>query len=151
MATLANGVTLLRVFAGDTAGSALGINNLGDVVGWSNPSSGATQALVWSRASAWYPVVLEKLYNNLGSKAYDINEQGQIVGFSYTPSSLTAGVLWENGSVYDLNALAGVANTKGNPRVTWANAINDIGQISGITNVKAGVIDDRAVVLTRKP
>jgi probable HAF family extracellular repeat protein len=149
MATLANGVTLLRVFAGDTAGSALGINNLGDVVGWSNPSSGATQAIVWSHASAWSPVALKKLHNNLGCKAYDINEQGQIVGFSYTNSSLHAGVLWENGSVYDLNALAGVAN--GKPSVTWATSINDIGQICGVANVEAGVIDDRAVVLTRKP
>jgi probable HAF family extracellular repeat protein len=149
MATLANGVTLLRVFAGDTAGSALGINNLGDVVGWSNPSGGATQAIVWSRGSAWYPVILKRLHNNLGCKAYDINEQGQIVGFSYTNSALHAGVLWENDSVYDLNTLAGAAH--GNPSVTWATAINDMGQISGVANVKAGVVDDRAVVLTRKP
>jgi uncharacterized membrane protein len=155
MATVQDGATHLGVFAGDTAGSALGMNNHGDVVGWSNPSGGATQAIVWSFASSWKPAVLKKLGNKLGGKAYDINEHGQIVGWSFTTwpptlSSMTAGVLWENGAVYDLNALAGVPAGK-HPRVTWATAINDFGQITGITNVKAGVIDDAAVVLTRKP
>lgn len=156
MATLADGATFLSVFAGDTAGSALGINNLGDVVGWSNPSSGITQAIVWSRASTWNPVALKRLGNNFPCKAYGINEQGKIVGLSYTTwpptlSSSTAGVLWESGAVYDLNALAGVSSLKKTPRVTWATAINDIDQISGVMNASATSDDSRAVVLTRKP
>jgi probable HAF family extracellular repeat protein len=149
MATLDNGVTLLSVFPGDTDGSALGINNLGDVVGYSG-----SHAIVWSHASAWNPVALKSLGNNAPSRAYDINEQGKIVGYAYAtwPNSkptLSAGVLWENGAVYDLNTLAGVA--KGSPHVTWATAINDIGQISGVMNASATSNDSRAVVLTRKP
>ena len=156
MATLANGATLLSLIAGDTAGGALGINNRGDVVGWSQPSSGTGQAIVWSNASAWNPVALKRLGSNAPSRAYDINEQGQIVGYAYAtwPNSKptnSAGVLWENGSVYNLNALAGVSSTKSTPRVTWATAINDIGQISGVMNASATSDDSRAVVLTRKP
>lgn len=151
MATLDGGVTLLSVLAGDKAGSARGINNLGDVVGWSQPISGAKQAIVWSHTTGWNPVALKRLGNNLSCDAYDINEQGQIVGWSSTTSVLSAGVLWESGSVFDLNTLAGVGTQKNTPRVTWATGINDIGQISGVMNASATSNDSRAVVLTRKP
>lgn len=150
MTALGNPATLLSVIPGDTGGGALGINNLGDVVGWSG-----IHAVVWSHASL-SPVALKMLASNAPCVAYDINEQGQIVGYAYAtwPNSkptLSAGVLWENGAVYDLNTLAGVSSTKNAPRVTWASAINDMGQISAIMNASATADDSRATVLTRKP
>jgi probable HAF family extracellular repeat protein len=133
-------VEFLGVLSGHASGEAHGINNLGDVVGQSNSSSGLTQAVVWPAGSP--PIALKSLGKNLSSSASDINEQGKIVGWSYAVVSGT--------TMRDLNTLAGISG-KTKYRVTVATAINNTSQISGVMNVYGGGQDDLAVVLTRKP
>lgn len=144
----------LGTLGGDSS-SAESINNLGQVVGYSDVKDGFPR-----HAFLWEDGVMKSL-GTLGgddSYAYDINNLGQIVGtaqtgqlreYPYLPANLTTeiahGFLWENGVMTDLNSL--ISESSGWEIISpWA--INDLGEIAGI-----GVRNSqwRAFLMTPKP
>ena len=75
---------------------------------------------------------------NLGmskSEAYGINNKGQIVGCSSTVDDYGHAFLWENGAMTDLNPQLG------NPSGSFAQGINDAGQIFGRKDYYTWLLD----------
>jgi probable HAF family extracellular repeat protein len=123
----------LGTLGGSTSGASR-INDLGQVVGWSekNTSWYDTSGTAWPERHAF-------LYRNgrledlgaLGgssSEACDINAQGLIVGVSSTKDGGPHAFLYENGVMRDLNSLI----TPGSGWIlTRAGGVNSLGQIVG--------------------
>ena len=89
----------LRALPGDGGSHAYGVNNSGQVVGWSGSLSGRIDAVLWQGNET---ILLEGLNNDHGSTALDINNRGQIVGYSESDDGDWSAVLWENGKATDL-------------------------------------------------
>ena len=102
----------------DGFSEAVAINNSGQIAGY---ASGATSF----HAALWQNGTISDLDTGrtAGSAAYGINARGQVVGVN----GFTA-ALWDNGSFTDLGALP-------NQHGSFANAINDTGQIVGASVV----------------
>lgn len=104
---------------------ALGINDGGVVVGWSETADFTTRAFVWQSG------VMTEL-PTLGGSAFaaDVNAAGQIVGWSVAPDGRSHAVLWEGGAITDLGTLGGDES--------YANGINDRGDVVGGARTAAG-------------
>jgi probable HAF family extracellular repeat protein len=116
---------------GGVASGALGVNNEGQVVGYS--ALDADQSRI--HAVLWTDGVIKDL-GTLGadfSLATAVNDHGQVVGYSYTAqlpccgaSSYQHAFLWQGGHMQDLGVLGTDFTVQ-----SRANAINDSGQIVG--------------------
>ena len=127
---------------GGLNGYAAGVNNEGQVVGWSettfhDPTCAGTQILQFE-ATMWGPgpnqiVALPPLAPDPDSAATAINDRGQVVGISGLCSVAVGGasaehaLLWENRVPHDLGNIGGKA---------WNTpvAINNRGVIAGFAN-----------------
>src|SRR5688500_7983790 len=107
--------TLLQPASGYTSSQGFGINNTGQVVGFSSTGCCAVAPTLWSGGTA---TNLGTLGGSAGL-AFGVNSSGQAVGMS-TIAGDTANhaTLWSGGSIIDLGAQRAVA-------------INDAGQIVG--------------------
>jgi probable HAF family extracellular repeat protein len=110
---------------GGQYGQGLGINNLGQAVGWSNYAGDEHgPAFLWNYLHGLQALAL--LPGGLDAFADNINDLGQIVGFSGTSDGF-APAIWQNGKVTDLQQLV-PADT---PPLTWSMGnINDLGEIA---------------------
>jgi probable HAF family extracellular repeat protein len=104
---------------GGTQSQAYGINNLGQIVGWSSLTGDASRhATLWKGG---IPIDLGTLGES--SEAYGINDAGQIVGYSSLTGGVHLATLWNGGTLTDLGTLGGTQSR--------AYGINNLGQIVG--------------------
>ncbi len=132
----------LATVEGDRVGTALFINNKGQVVGTSGTCSTFNpqlffpihplHAVFWDRDGT--PIEIPSLGGNeqsvMGNLALGINNSAQVVGFSSLPDNVTFhAFLWsrEAGRTIDLGTPPGVANSS-------AIAINDSGVAVGVSS-----------------
>lgn len=76
------GIQLLPMLPGALASFGLGINNFGEVVGWSLPNTrdGAYKAFIWTPTGGTQDI--GNLGGSYGAQAFAINDAGQVVGSS---------------------------------------------------------------------
>lgn len=105
---------------GGGSSQALGINASGQVVGWSNTSSGSQQ-----HAFLWKNGIIQDLgtFGGNASFAYGINDNGQVVGTYLNTDNGNIAFLWQNGIVQNLGAWSDYYSI--------AYGINDNGQVVG--------------------
>jgi probable HAF family extracellular repeat protein len=117
-------VQQLPTVEGDPDGYALGINELGQVVGGTGTCSGNSHAVLWENGSA---IELPNLGNASYNEALAINNQAQIVGLSSSPDGTTFyAALWQNRTIKNLGTLPG-------DFAALATGINNKGQVVGST------------------
>ena len=137
---LTNGVYRAMLYNGDwkelgTLGgsnsAALGINDLGQMVGYAQLTGGSNHAFLWVSGST-NGVVGNPEMSDLGtlggseSQADDINDAGQIGGYSNTASNLNDhAILYAGGNMADIHTLEGTL------RNSYSFGINSSGQIAG--------------------
>jgi probable HAF family extracellular repeat protein len=110
----------LGTLPGALSSEALGINDAGSVVGWSDLGDGVNHAFLWRNGRM---TDLGSLTGPTGSStANDINNRGEIVGNSSAPDGFHP-FLWRNGRMTDLGTLGG--------DLAVANGINDRGEVVG--------------------
>ncbi|MGB2634001.1 MAG: hypothetical protein WAM58_08705 [Candidatus Acidiferrum sp.] len=119
------GVKALPVLAGDTDGEASGINNSGQIVGYSgNCLNPTVHALLWKNGQL---VNLGSLGGVTSSAPTSINNRGEVTRNSDLPGDTTYhAFLWGNGTMTDLGTLPGDS-------LSYGNSINDKGQIVGVS------------------
>ena len=109
---------------------ALGINNAGQVVGWSTTNTGE-HATIWNGTT---PTDLGTLPGGHDSVATAINNLGQVVGYSYTSGGHAEhATLWDHGTKIDLNTFLDNATRSAGWVLSIAHGINDSGWIVGDT------------------
>jgi len=109
----------------------LGGNDKGQTVGIADVTGGAT-----SHAVLWYKGGITDLGTLSGPNGYSyaqlVNNEQLVVGGSTTADGGSDAVLWDRGAITDLGTLA----SSPNPAITsFANGINDLGQIVGGSQV----------------
>jgi probable HAF family extracellular repeat protein len=121
--------------------TASGINNAGQITGFSYTSSGTQQAIVWENEIMMglpappLPVVSWDFHS---SRATDINDLGQVAGIVITKGGIERACLWTNGGGRELGVLPGGLHSS-----AWA--LNDLGQVVGNSQF-AGVWMEHAVL-----
>ena len=119
----------------DTPGRAWGVNNRGDVVGFSRVAGTTSQATLWAgpnRPRLGQPVGLGSLGDGERfSEAFAINDHRQVVGRSLVTGSTERAFLWEeHAGMSDLGAL-GLDHSR-------ATDINQRGRVVGDASTFAG-------------
>jgi len=113
---------------------AYGINTSGQVVGYSDTSSGEYHAFLYDESATLKLQDLGTLGGN--SAAWDVNDSSQVVGYSYTSAGAKHAFLKESGQpMIDLNTLIPADSGW---TIRDAKAINNEGQIAA-TGDKEGV------------
>lgn len=105
---------------------ATGINNRGQVVGFSDVSGDTTMhAFLWENGKM---TDLGNLPGDFLSFAWGVSESGQVLGQSCDANGNCRGFLWQDGVMTDLNALI----PAGSPLfIIDANDMNSAGEITG--------------------
>ena len=119
------GMKKLSTLPGGTVGGAIGINDAGAVVGYSNMKGHAATdffAVKWSPSGAI--TNLGTLSGGSSSAAFQINSAGEISGDSFMPSGVVNAARWSNNKIRNLGKLQGAIFSAG-------LAINDNGHIVG--------------------
>src|SRR5262249_34143772 len=84
---------------GGNDSDAHGINDYGQVVGWSDVSAGVTHGFIWSEGQMTDVGTL----GGVNSLAFSINDRGQVVGQADTSGGQPHGFVWTNGVMTDVN------------------------------------------------
>jgi len=119
------GMKDLGTLSGATVSGAIGINDAGTVVGYSNVKGKAATDFVaaqWSSTGAISN--LGTLSGGSSSSAFEINSSGEVTGDSFLSSGLVNATSWTNKKIKNLGALSGAIFTAGLD-------INDSGEIVG--------------------
>jgi probable HAF family extracellular repeat protein len=114
----------LATVVGDPDGQAQGINERGQVVGYSGDCIRAHHAMLWEDGTA-FP--LPGLGIERSNIAYAINDRGEIVGQSRSADGTTfVAVIWRDRVITNLGTLPG-------DHAAFATGINNRGQVVGST------------------
>lgn len=111
----------LPTVEGDPDGIAVGINDPGQVVGFTGTCTAALHAVLWENGMA---TELPNLGSTSQNVALAINNRGQIVGNSSPDPTTIYAVLWQNGKITKLGTISGDFASN-------ASGINDKGQVVG--------------------
>jgi probable HAF family extracellular repeat protein len=131
-------VTALAGLPGADASEATGVNNLGQIVGYSSAGSGR-HAVEWNAAGVVTDLGIVPGAQSISS-ANGINDLGEVVGLD-NPTHLTVvAVRWINGQLDDFGT-AEQDDVEG----TDANAVNDFGEIVGSDYLIHGLGSHRVV------
>jgi probable HAF family extracellular repeat protein len=107
---------------------ASGINNLGQVVGFSDmPGDTSFQGFLWTKDKGMHP--LGTLPGDVSSVAISNNDAGYVAGLSLDADFNPRAFLWQNGVMTDLNTLT---PAEGSLFLLTACSINSSGQIIGL-------------------
>lgn len=121
-------VDTLPPLPGDSVSEAGGINERGDVVGYSGTCGPIFSLPTTIHAVMWRhekPIDLGNLGGTIANEAMSINNHDQVVGLSALRGNKTAhAFLWQNGKMTDLGTLPG-------DHLSTAGGINDAGQVLG--------------------
>jgi probable HAF family extracellular repeat protein len=79
---------------------ALGMNDVGAVVGWARTSDGSTHGFTWSQETGMMDL---GTLGGMWAEARNINDLGQAVGVATTPDGRERAAYWYGGEIYDLN------------------------------------------------
>jgi probable HAF family extracellular repeat protein len=112
--TKQDGMRDLGTLPGATVSGAIGINQSGTVVGYSNVKGQITTnfvAVEWSRTGAI--TNLGTLSGGASSSAFEINATGEIAGDSYVASGAVDATSWTDNKIKNLGALSGAIFTAG--------------------------------------
>jgi uncharacterized membrane protein len=125
----------LGVFGSDWSSLAYSLNDLGQVVGQSNPPF-SNRPVLWQNDAAHTAVELPLLPGDNYGSAHLINNAGTIVGYSAYDEPGTWNVsgskivIWIGGAPYDLNSL--VVQAADGWTITYVASINNLGQMTAI-------------------
>lgn len=109
---------------GGSFGSAYGVNNSSQVVGWSRLTTESTwHATLWNNSTT--ATDLGTLGGN-NSEAFAINNAGNVVGWSHNAAGTSRATLWSASSIIDLGAVDGSTESE-------AYGINASNQIVGLS------------------
>ena len=126
------GMKDLGTLTGATVSGAIGLNDSGTVVGYSNIKGQPVTDFV---AVEWAPGQaiqnLGTLSGGASSAAFQINSAGEISGDSFVASGIVSATRWVNGKIKNLGKLPGALFTSG-------LAINDNGYIVGESDLNYG-------------
>jgi probable HAF family extracellular repeat protein len=122
----------LGALPGDSSSAAMGLNELGQVVGWSNGPNG-TRAFVYTDGAGM--AELPPLPGQSAARARDINDAGQVSGASgvETTSSPMHAVRWTEGVPRDLGTL-------GTGLFSQGLVLNAYGQVVGYSYTDGGAL-----------
>lgn len=123
--TPTGGMKNLGVLSAGTVSGAIGLNDAGTIVGYSNvKGQPATNFIAVQWSPAGHIKSLGKLTGGSSSAAFQINSAGQVAGDSFLSTGVVNATSWTNSKIQNLGALSGAIFTAG-------LAINDAGQIVG--------------------
>jgi len=125
--------TTLPVVDGDQSGVATGVNDQGQIVGYSYTGQ-VYHSISWQNGQA---TQLPSL--GASTRDYAINDQGIIVGSAEDSNGLAVATEIVNGAVIQLGYLSGGYLNTDNLAVSRAFAINDADQIVGLSLTSSGV------------
>jgi uncharacterized membrane protein len=131
-------VTEIQPPAGYTASRAMGINNLGEVVGRFYNIDPATGEAVNRKAFVWDRTNGASLLVTLAGEAsaWAINDNGFVAGYSYNAAGKQRAALWDlqEGTVDDIGALRNTS-TGVNGESSTAYGINNLDQVVGNADI----------------
>ena len=131
-------VTEIQPLPGYTASRAMGINNLGEVVGRFYNLNPTTGEAINRKAFVWDPTNGAYLLPTLSGEcsAWDINDNGFAVGYSYNASAKQRAVLWDLhvNTIDDIGALRNPTTGVYGGSST-AYGINNLDQVVGSADI----------------
>ncbi len=113
---------------GGGASAALGINDRGQAVGWSQDADGRIQAFRWQNGSM---AGLGFLPGGTGSVAHAVNNSGDITGQAHVSETNVHAFLHASNNLVDLGTLGGFNS--------WGRGINNHGDVIGSSQLASNV------------
>jgi probable HAF family extracellular repeat protein len=127
-------MTQLETLPGATSSIATGVNNSGQIVGWSliplNEHTSRYHSFLYSNGTVTDLGSLTGAIHLGLTYATGINDSGQVCGYGYTAEGPIHAFSWLNGVLTDLGTLGG--------EYSYATGINNRGQIVGYSELTTG-------------